>query len=256
MIFYFSGTGNSLYAAKKIGTAIDDNSLINMAVSLKKGEFDYSVNDNENVGFVFPAYFSGLPTVVADFLASLNISYKEKPYIFFVITGGASIGGADRQFRKALNGRGCNPDCIFSLLMPANYIAVYNPPPESIAELIMKITDNRLNKIIPALKSKKVGGYKSNVTYISTVLTYPIYMHGRKTKRFYADSKCIGCSECVKICPVGAIELKNGKPQWVKDQCAHCVGCINRCPQKAIQYGAITKHRNRYINKIFRSTGM
>ena len=39
-IFYFSGTGNTLYAAKKIGDGISECSLIPMVKALKEGLFN------------------------------------------------------------------------------------------------------------------------------------------------------------------------------------------------------------------------
>ena len=41
---------------------------------------------------------------------------------------------------------------------------------------------------------------------------------------------------CEKLCPVHAISLRNGYPEWVKEQCTLCLGCLSYCPKEAINY--------------------
>ena len=45
--------------------------------------------------------------------------------------------------------------------------------------------------------------------------------------------KCTGCSACVEVCPVNAIEIKNDKAV-VSDECIECSACVNECPNEAI----------------------
>jgi electron transfer flavoprotein alpha subunit len=47
------------------------------------------------------------------------------------------------------------------------------------------------------------------------------------------EKKCIGCGICTKVCPVGAIQLRNGKAK-VSDGCISCGACAGECPMKAI----------------------
>ena len=70
MIFYFTGTGNSLWAAKQL--AKDGEKLISIADARKNEEYKYSVHDKENVGFVFPVYCYTLSDVVLDFVSKLS----------------------------------------------------------------------------------------------------------------------------------------------------------------------------------------
>ena len=48
------------------------------------------------------------------------------------------------------------------------------------------------------------------------------------------NSKCLGCSACANVCPVGAIEMKPGKighiyPK-ISDNCIECNKCVKTCP--------------------------
>lgn len=45
---------------------------------------------------------------------------------------------------------------------------------------------------------------------------------------------CIGCSICVRKCPVGAISMKNSKAVIDTGKCINCGICASACPVKAI----------------------
>lgn len=47
---------------------------------------------------------------------------------------------------------------------------------------------------------------------------------------------CIGCCNCLIICPVGAIELKGNKAYIDNDSCVSCKVCIGDCPQNALSF--------------------
>ncbi|WP_170834873.1 [Fe-Fe] hydrogenase large subunit C-terminal domain-containing protein [Natronincola peptidivorans] len=42
-------------------------------------------------------------------------------------------------------------------------------------------------------------------------------------------TKCKGCTNCIKHCPVQAIRVKNGKAKIIKSKCIHCGTCIQTC---------------------------
>ena len=47
-------------------------------------------------------------------------------------------------------------------------------------------------------------------------------------------SKCIGCGNCLDICPVDAPEIEGGKSVIVKERCIGCGECLTVCPADAI----------------------
>lgn len=91
MIFYFSGTGNSKYVAQRIAQELGD-SLISVSDCFQKHEFTFSVKDDERVGFVFPTYFYGVPSIIADFIAKLELNNYNTQYVYFITTCGQECG--------------------------------------------------------------------------------------------------------------------------------------------------------------------
>ena len=48
-------------------------------------------------------------------------------------------------------------------------------------------------------------------------------------------SKCVGCGECVEVCPVDVYEMEDGKSVPVNsDECIGCQSCVEVCPGNAI----------------------
>ncbi|HEX9911397.1 MAG TPA: 4Fe-4S binding protein, partial [Desulfatiglandales bacterium] len=45
---------------------------------------------------------------------------------------------------------------------------------------------------------------------------------------------CSGCKRCVRACPYGAVEMKEGKAK-VQDRCTSCGACLQVCKEKALQ---------------------
>ncbi len=44
------------------------------------------------------------------------------------------------------------------------------------------------------------------------------------------EDKCVGCSECVDVCPVEVYEMKDGKSHPVNaDECLGCESCVEVC---------------------------
>jgi NAD-dependent dihydropyrimidine dehydrogenase PreA subunit len=47
--------------------------------------------------------------------------------------------------------------------------------------------------------------------------------------------KCVGCGECIDVCPVSVYELQDGKSVVVnEEECVGCESCVEVCEQGAI----------------------
>lgn len=48
--------------------------------------------------------------------------------------------------------------------------------------------------------------------------------------------KCIGCEECVDVCPVEVFEMQDGKSVVINgDDCLGCESCVEACSVDAIE---------------------
>jgi len=47
--------------------------------------------------------------------------------------------------------------------------------------------------------------------------------------------KCVGCEECVEVCPVDVYEIVDGKSEPVNaEECLGCESCVEVCDEEAI----------------------
>jgi len=233
MIFYFSGTGNSLDIAKRLARNLGETGVYSMA---KEPMSEQIGGRNEIIGFVFPSYFGNLPRIVGKFISVLNI--HPETYVYGVVTMGAFGQGSVAALEKALAEKGIKLHYGCGIRMPANYIISYNPMLFGRAGTAEK----RIKRISDEIAAKKATIKKSS--FIFDTLYKNIEQLDEK---FYTDDKCTGCGKCEDICPVANIRLTDGKPRW-QHHCEHCMACIHWCPQKAIQYGEKTPKRRRYQN--------
>ncbi|MBQ8944171.1 MAG: EFR1 family ferrodoxin [Clostridia bacterium] len=240
MVFYFSGTGNSHYAAAKIAAGTGDAAYD--IVDVLNGKFP-TTGKKDVTGFVFPVYYSGLPEIFKRFASDAATQLNLGVYVYSVITCGASIAAADKLLAKAL---GVNIDFSAQLVMPDNYVVMYNPSSKDEAVEILSGASKEIDKICQAVNAGKIVVRNSVKASLVTAFMYPAYNVFRVTKPFFADENCIGCGKCESFCPDEAIRLKDGKPEWIKKKCQHCVACINSCPVDAIQFGKKTAQRGRY----------
>ena len=48
------------------------------------------------------------------------------------------------------------------------------------------------------------------------------------------EGRCIGCGECVLVCPRSAIRIENQRSAIDRDRCIGCFECMTICPEQAI----------------------
>lgn len=58
----------------------------------------------------------------------------------------------------------------------------------------------------------------------------------KKRKAFVQQSDCVACGCCVKVCPLGAIQIMNGIMAEVDmTKCVGCGKCAQECPASVIE---------------------
>lgn len=246
MIFYFSATGNCKYVAEQIS---DEDKLIAVVDCIKNEKINFKLSENENIGFVFPTYFWGLPSIVEDFLQKLVLKQNGRHYTYLVATYGTTTGQMAGMADKILKAKGFPLDAKFSVKMPDTWTVMFDLSDKEKVSEKNASAEKEIDEIARQIKSKVKGDYiKSELPYFIANSFHPTYEKARMTKHLNVTDVCIGCGLCEKKCPIQAIEMQNGKPVWVKDKCAMCLGCLHRCPKFAIQYGKATLKHGQYKN--------
>ena len=158
MIFYFSGTGNTKWAASKLAAATRED-LISIAPYMRADDSSHNLaepfilKENERLGFVFPVHGWRVPKLVREFISKMKIqrepiqrepsdataenkakaedSLKNRPFAYCVCTAGDSIGLTIENLNKVISQ---NPSLqalgitevssSYSLIMPESYIGL------------------------------------------------------------------------------------------------------------------------------------
>lgn len=246
MIFYFSATGNSRHAAKRIADTTS-NTVISISECLKNGTFDFTADDGETIGFISPVYNFGLPVTVIDFIKQLNLRHSGG-YVFTLVTYGGFSGGASKMMKDLLKDKGIKSDAHYSVRMPDTWTPVYDLSDKEKIDETNRKADVKISGIINKINKKSKGNFDSRRIPFGDRF-YGGYEEMRKTSSLSVNENCIGCGLCAKHCPSQAIEIRNGKPVWVKKKCAMCLGCLHRCPEFAIQRGEKTKIHGQYTHE-------
>lgn len=245
IIYYFTGTGNSLKIAKSLSDKIDDCELVPIA---KIWEKDYLASSTEKVGFIFPLYYAGLPKIVYDFLQKIDLSKSN--YFFAVVTYAGDINTTPLlQIETILNSKSKSLSAGFYVLMPNNYILGYDVHSEerqkeffeeakkTISIITNTVEKNETNLTKDTFEKRRIKSEKFNNDFRNNV--------NESDKSFYAEDTCTNCGICAQVCPVNNIILVEGKPNW-QHKCQQCLACINYCPEKCIQFGEQTTKTQRY----------
>ena len=243
MIFYFSGTGNSLMAAKAL--AREEERIVDMASARKEQAYRY-VLKGERIGFVFPVYCYTIPSLVLDFVRRLEA--EDVGYAFAVVTCGGGIGGTSAFLAKELKKKGIALSYATPLLMPDNAVFYYAIKPQAEIEALLEGAKKKLESIKEELEKEEVKPARGAFAKA----LYPMYRLLSKTEAFFVTDVCVHCGLCARNCPEGAIRMTEGKPVWQKPICVKCAACINRCPVAAIEYGKGMQKRGRYVNPILK----
>lgn len=244
MVFYFSGTGNSKYIAKRIAEATNDN-LYSINEALKADEYpDFSDN---KVIFSLPTYAWRIPKVVEAWIKKSTFSPDAS--VYFVMNCGGEIGNSEKYILKLCNSKGFRYMGCAEVVMPENYLAMFSVPNEEQSRRIIAKREGIIDSICATIKSgAPLPAYTTNLQgrVMSSIINPLFYSLCVKDKGFKVDNdKCISCGKCAKECPLNNITIGNKTPVW-NGNCTHCMACITICPTEAIEYGNNSKDKPRY----------
>lgn len=245
MIYYFSGTGNSLFVAKKLA----ENLQLPLCDMAEADSSRFLPTDGV-VGFVFPTYAWGVPKVVAEFLEKLVVG--EKPcYLFAVFTCGDDMGYTDQVLKRLLQQKSLTLNAAYSVLLRNTYVCLpgFDIDSNELEQRKHLQAEARIEHIAQCVKQKaplaECELHRGALPWLKTFVVRHLFNTLLiNDKHFKVDKNlCTHCQKCVKGCPLQNISISAEQtPQW-KGHCTHCLRCYHGCPQHAINYGFFTRHK-------------
>lgn len=260
IIYYFTGTGNSLKVAKDLARYLENVELVRIGQD-KLTQQLYTKADT--IGFVVPTIFSGIPKLVSQFIKQLEIA-SVSPYIFTIATHGDpnGMGIVFEQIEKLLTEKELNLSACFNIQMPHNTPEKDHITSAKEKDLLFKEESICISMVAEDIQNRKLN--KPHAKKIKSFFERMIYNYMNKSTKknpfdsgFYVNEKCISCTICSKVCPANNIEIINGKPKWKLENCQICFACLQWCPSKAIEYKKKTMDIERYhhpeikVNELF-----
>ena len=275
MIFYFSGTGNSKWAAKTL--ALETGDTLVSIPEVINSNCSFTIEKDEHVGFIFPIHGWRVPNIVKEFLTKLTIktlgedTSHVKHYCFCLVTAGDSIGKAMERFQQQLKSVTVNDalslKAVCSLIMPESYVGLPGMDVDTKEKELEKkeLASKQLKEFSNILKqhphkdSNQIWGWnqliRGPIPYFFSGPVGGFFERFLITdKPFHVDSRrCVKCGICANVCPVGDIKGGLGyEPEWLHNgKCLTCFSCYHHCPHHAIEFGKRTQKKGQYFyNKL------
>lgn len=247
MIFYFSGLGNSKHVAQNI--LLEDERLFFIPEVERANISEFTINEGERLGFVFPVYSWRAPRLVSEFVAKMQL-IGTPGYTFLVTTCGDDCGKTEAYFRKDLQRKGIKLDAAIAIQMPNTYVNLpgMDVDPIEVSNEKLRKAEPRIAEVKAMLERKEkvsqmiitgAAGLKSDIIQ---PLFYKLLV---TDKKFHTTDACVGCGVCADNCPLLNITIENGRPRW-HGHCTTCMSCYHHCHHHAIQFGKATDKKGQY----------
>ncbi len=251
-IFYYSGTGFTLKAAKILQKELHDKVILKPIVGLMNS--GCTISNAEKVGLMMPLHAFGMPSAYRRFLDTFQ--FPNAKYIFVLVTCGGAPAKVYNEINKHLKHQNKKLNAFRYAVAPNTFDVVLNIGSSK------KVKDARLHfnedvKNFATIINRNENSIELMYrNYFGDYFLFPVMrMLNRKTayfnlqNDFYVDNKCIGCGQCEKMCLSGKIKINDKKPEWQSNvSCQYCLACLNLCPQQAIQ---VRKTKTPKIDRIF-----
>jgi ferredoxin len=232
---YFSGTGNSRYAAELFCREYDKDAI---AYTIEDDDVLKAVNSADVIVFSYPVQFSTVPKIMRDFVTNNKELWRNKK-IFVIATMGLFSGDGAGMLGRLLESYGAEVIGGLHLKMPDSIAdeKALKRPLEKNKELVIQ-AEQKIKECVRQLKEGHPPLEGMGLLYrLAGFFGQRLYF-GHKTKKYSSKlkidkEKCIGCGKCEKLCPMENIVIV-GQKAVSGDRCTMCYRCINKCPEQAI----------------------
>ena len=223
LVFFFTGTGNSLYVAKSL--VADGGTALSIPQLLKEKDLNFEADE---IGLVYPKYRE-IPEIVKEFLTRAQFKCD---YFFGVITYGRHLRNDAQTLVDTMKEKKVTVAYVNGVKMADNRLQRF--------DMAQELKENDPAKIDAAIAAivKDVDARKQFV--ITPDGEAPAHRpHAREHNFVSADEMfeitdaCIGCAICDRVCPRGCYTIE-GDHAKAQGMCEQCLACAQACPQLAI----------------------
>lgn len=232
---YFSGTGNSRYAAELFCRQYGGDSDV---LSIEDEHAVEAVEKAREIVFAYPVQYSTVPKYVRDFISDNKEIWAGRK-IFIIATMGMFCGDGAGVLGRLLQKYGAEILGGLHLKMPDSICdeKALKRPFEKNRETVKK-AEEKIGKAVLLMKEGKPAQEGIGILCRMAGFFGQRLYFGHKTKH-YSDKlqvdkdRCTGCGKCEKLCPMDNIKIVDGKAVS-KGRCTMCYRCINNCPKQAL----------------------
>lgn len=243
MVFYFTGTGNSLYIAKQI-----ENDPISIPQAIHRGNQEYSA---DSIGIVAPVYGHEVPSMVKEFLKN---AVFHTDYFYMILTYGNRHGGAAELAKKLCDECGITVHYINVIVMVDNWLPSFDMDEQ-------KKLDKHIEENMAAILAD-LAACRNRIAEVTDADRTAHRQFLDRMSQMPADAwqhllrvteTCVGCGICEKVCPSASVRVTDGKAIHIPGNCQTCLACIHACPHKVIrltipEVNPNARYRNEYIS--------
>jgi ferredoxin len=227
-IFYFTSTGNSLAAAKKIGG--ENCGLLSIPQLMREKRFNFS---DDIIGLVCPVYYFGIPKIVKKFLEKARWQSK---YSFAALTCGGNAWATLYNLQKLAKKHGQHFDYMNSISTAGNYLPRFDMA-DTISALSAKTVGKQIRAVMMDINNQKINTPAASagqrvIWHIAQLVAKKTMSKNMAKKYYFANESCTKCGICARVCPAGNISVSD--KVTFGEKCEVCLACLHLCPQNAL----------------------
>jgi len=251
-IFYYSGTGFTLKAAKIMQAELEEDVILTPIIGAMKNGVKES--RAEKVGLLMPMHAFGLPKAYIKFLKGFR--FPKARYIFSLVTRGGAPTRMHKEINKYLKRQNKTLNAFRYATAPNTFDIIFHVHAteelteersnfDNAVKAFAGIVNDNINLINPGYRNRFLEYFLFPI--LKMLNRWTGYFHLQND--FYADDKCTGCGRCEKMCLSGKIRMAGDKPEWQRGiSCQFCLACLQLCPEQAVQ---VRKTKTPELDRIF-----